>query len=280
MSAISPDGQSFADWIGRSRQRTDVLTARIADEYRATLAPHLAELPGAPLGSHWALAPEIEAAAELGPDGHPRLGLHLPPLPFARRMWAGGELRLEAPLQVGDEVVKTSVIEDIAFKSGATGPLAFVTMRHAYEVKGKRVISERQDIVYRTPSGEAGKPTLAPSAEPLASFTVEATPTLLFRYSAFTFNGHRIHYDLPYATGVEGYAGLVVHGPMQAALMLNAAAMALGHAPASFRYRGLSPLIAGAPFRIEAMRAEGGGMTTRVVSSAGAVTMSGAASVG
>jgi hydroxyacyl-ACP dehydratase HTD2-like protein with hotdog domain len=109
----------------------------------------------------------------------------------------------------------------VLVKTGATAPLGFVSVMHIYAILGRRALSERQDIVYRAPSGEAAKPAPAPDAEPLAAYTVEATPTLLFRYSAMTFNGHRIHYDAPYATAVEGYAGLVVHGPMQATLMLK-----------------------------------------------------------
>lgn len=275
MSTIAPDGVSYEDWIGRVSSRSDTLSARLATEFEATFAPHLAPVSGAPLGLFWTLAPEIERASELGPDGHPRLGLHLPALPFPRRMWAGGELKFVKAFAVGDTVAKSSTIEAIAFKAGASGPLAFVTVRHAYTVEDELVLEERQDIVYRAPSGEAVKPSLAVPVDVRAAFTVEATPTLLFRYSAMTFNGHRIHYDVPYVTGVEGYAGLVVHGPMQATLMLNAAARSLGRTPNRFRYRGLSPLIAGEAFRVEAFVTSDGGFMTRVVSAADIVTMSG-----
>jgi len=276
VSVVSPGGVAYDDWIGRTSRRADTLSARIAAEFEATFAPHLAGAPGARLGLFWTLAPDLEPASSLGPDGHPRLGLHLPPLPFPRRMWAGGELSFAKAFAIGDAVVKTSTIENIAFKTGATGPLAFVTVRHVYTVEDEPALDERQDIVYRAPSGEAAKPGAADPVDVRAAFTLEATPTLLFRYSAMTFNGHRLHYDAPYATGVEGYAGLVVHGPMQATLMLNAAARALGRAPERFRYRGLSPLIAGEAFRVEAFAAADGGLATRVVSAAGLVTMSGA----
>jgi 3-methylfumaryl-CoA hydratase len=275
VTAISRDGVSFDHWVGRTHERRDTLAPRLAAEFEATFAPNLARLPGAPLGLFWTLAPDVESASNLGPDGHPRLGLHLPPLPFARRMWAGGELSFSGAFAVGDEVVKTSTIESITFKTGATGPLAFVTVRHRYNVGGALALDERQDIVYRTPSGEAATPTTAVPADIRTTFAVEATPTLLFRYSAMTFNGHRIHYDAPYATDVEGYAGLVVHGPMQATLMLNAAAQALGRTPNTFRYRGLSPLIAGQTFQVEAIAAQDGGLATRVVSAEGVLTMSG-----
>ena len=277
MSAISPDGVSFESWVGRRREQRDTLTPRLAAEFAATFAPNLAPAPGAPIGLFWTLAPDIEPAVNLGQDSHPRLGLHLPPLPFTRRMWAGGELRFSGEFAVGDEVVKSSTIESIAFKTGATGPLAFVAVRHKYAVGGVEVLDERQDIVYRSPMGEVAKPTPATPVDLRAAFAVESTPTLLFRYSAMTFNGHRIHYDRPYATDVEGYAGLVVHGPMQATLMLNAAAQAQGRPPRVFRYRGLSPLLCGEPFRVEAFGAAQGGLATRVVSAAGVVTMSGTA---
>jgi 3-methylfumaryl-CoA hydratase len=277
MNATSSEGVSFADWIGRSWERRDTLTPRLAAEFDATLTPHLAQIAGARPGSFWTLAPDIEPASRLGGDGHPRLGIFLPPLPFARRMWAGGELHFEGSFDIGDEVVKTSAIEDIAFKTGASGPLAFVVVRHRYSVGGRRFLDERQDIVYRAPAAEnAPQPAKAapPAGEAARVWEISVTPTMLMRYSATTFNGHRIHYDAPYARDVEGYAGLVVHGPMQATLMLNIAADILGRLPKSFRYRGLAPLICGAPFRVEAMAPSTGQLSTRVISAEGVATMS------
>lgn len=281
MSASTPDAAAFADWIGRRIERRDFISARLAAEFEATLAPHLANVTGARPGLFWTLAPDIEPPGVLGRDGHPRLGLYLPPLPLERRMWAGGELVFEGDFQVGDEVAKTSVIENIAFKAGGSGLLGFVAVRHAYAVDGRRILNERQDIVYRgapAPGAATTAPLAAPTnGEVLGEWTVDATPTLLFRYSAMTFNGHRIHYDHPYATGVEGYAGLVVHGPMQATLMLNLTAATLGRLPRSFAYRGHSPLICDAPFRVQAIRAADGRLTTRVLSAGGVATMSGVA---
>jgi 3-methylfumaryl-CoA hydratase len=277
VAATSPDGVSFADWIGRSWERRDTLTPRLAAEFDATFAPHLAHIAGARPGSFWTLAPDIEPALRLGVDGHPRLGIFLPTLPFPRRMWAGGELHFEGSFDVGDEVVKTSTIEDIAFKTGASGPLAFVAVRHRYSVGGRRFLDERQDIVYRAPPSEdASQPAkpAQPPGEGARCWQVSVTPTMLMRYSATTFNGHRIHYDAPYARDVEGYAGLVVHGPMQATLMLNLAAETLGRLPRSFRYRGLAPLIGGAPIMVEAMAPSVGQLSTRIVSADGVATMS------
>ena len=284
MSAPIPDPSLFADWIGRATERRDILTARLSAEFEATLAPYLADVRGARPGLFWTLAPDTERPEVLGRDGHPRLGVYLPPLPFERRMWAGGELVFEGDFHIGDEVEKTSVIENIAFKAGGTGLLGFVTVRHAYAVAGRRILDERQDIVYRgAPAPGATAAALrapTPEGEVVGAWTVEATPTLLFRYSAMTFNGHRIHYDQPYARDVEGYAGLVVHGPMQATLMLNLAAATLGRLPRRFAYRGLSPLICGRPFQVEAIRSAEGNFTTRVSSADGVATMSGLAEAG
>jgi 3-methylfumaryl-CoA hydratase len=177
-------------------------------------------------------------------------------------------------LAPGDCVTRDSALTDITFKEGSTGRLGFVTLRHSFHVAGDLRIEERQDIVYRndpTPGVPATTPPRAESWAATHSWTLTPDPVLLFRYSALTFNGHRIHYDLPYATGVEGYAGLVVHGPMQALWMLNLATDILGREPARLRYRGLSPLICGVPVRIEAIataeeialrvRTEDGGLT-------------------
>ncbi|MEO1105664.1 MAG: MaoC family dehydratase N-terminal domain-containing protein, partial [Pseudomonadota bacterium] len=227
------DTGAFADWVGRKRVTEDIVSERLTAGFRATLSPHLAPLEEAPLGIHWCLAPDMVEAADLGPDGHPRQGLVLPAVPFGNRMWAGGALTFHAPLSVGDRIEKISTIEDIAFKSGRTGRLCFVRVRHTYAVAGTLMINERQDIVYREEVARASAAATVPGP-PIAQDdlvrTVAADPVLLMRYSALTFNGHRIHYDHPYATGVEGYTGLVVHGPLQATLILNLAATALGRA--------------------------------------------------
>lgn len=249
-----------ADWIGRKTERSDQLTARLVAELRATLAGTLGD-DDVPLGAHWCLAPDVVTPDQLGPDGHPGTGIFLPALPLPRRMWAGGELRHIAPLVVGERVNRISTIADVRFKSGRSGKLGFVTVQHEIQVAGAPRIIERQDIVYRDPP-EIGQPAPAPEAAPdwdvARSWTLTPTPTLLFRFSALTFNGHRIHYDHPYATGVEGYGGLVVHGPLQAVWMLNLARSLLGAAPAVFAYRGQAPLICGAAVAIEAQAVAGG----------------------
>jgi 3-methylfumaryl-CoA hydratase len=281
MDQKKPDAADYAGWIGRRTERRDALTPRLAAELEMTLAPNVARVAGAPLGAHWTLAPDIAPMSDLGGDGHPRLGLYLPDLPYPRRMWAGGEIAFRSPLTTGDEVRKVSVVENIVFKDGTSGPLGFVAVRHEYFVGDDLRISERQDLVYRPLTASEAptkpKPASAPRGELLGAWDFATDPVRLARYSMATFNGHRIHYDAPYAIGVEGYQGLVVHGPLQATLMLHLAADVLGATPSVFRYRGLSPLICGTPCRVEARRERGAAIETLVVAEGGRVTMSGVA---
>lgn len=269
---------AFDDWIGRGSRRVDTLSPRLIAQYRATL-PDLAS-GDVPLGLFWALSPDAYPPADLGRDGHPRLGLELPPLPLTRRMWAGGEIAFHGAFHAGDAVTRDSRIERIAEKTGSTGPLIFVSIRHDYSVGGAMVVSERQDLVYRpdpAPDAPAVAYADAPDLGPaLGSLPLLADPVRLFRFSALTFNGHRIHYDADYARGVEGYAGLVVHGPLQAVAMMVLAQRVLGRGLSRFTYRGLSPLVLGQEAVVEAH--EGGdGLALRVRRLGGPVTMAGRA---
>jgi 3-methylfumaryl-CoA hydratase len=280
---MSLDVAHLKEWIGRSMVAEDVATPRLVAEYRATLDPHLAPVPpqAAPLAFHWCLAPAIAPMAELGPDGHPARGGFLPPVPLPRRMWAGGEIEIDAGIEIGATVTRRSTIADVSVKEGRSGTLCFVTVRHDYATATGVAITERQDIVYRDaePPSAAPAPAPAPAAPRPAELTwqVEGSPVLLFRYSALTFNGHRIHYDQPYVTGVEGYRGLLVHGPLQASLLLNLAAVWGGRAPTRFRYRGLSPLTAGATFSVAGTPQPDGGVTVWTQSADGRVCMEGQA---
>lgn len=251
MDATEP--KLFAEWIGRRSESIDVVSERLVESFRAIFEPHLALLPAdtAPLGTHWCLSPAIAGMDQLGADGHPAKNLFLPPVPLPRRMWAGGELQVHDHLRVGDKVRKVSTIQDIVRKQGRSGELWFVAVGHAYHSDRGLALSERQDIVYR----EAVVPRngIPPNTSPVDPTTIRPagqvwsvvpSSTLLFRYSAITFNGHRIHYDLPYATQSEGYEGLVVHGPIQATLLLNLAASQGTRMPLTFRYRGVAPAIA------------------------------------
>ena len=270
----------YRNWIGRKIVRSDVVSARMIDQFKATFGGNLATAE-APLGLFWAMCPDALLPNDLGRDGHPMPGMILPRLPLPRRMWAGGEIEFFGALREGDLVQRDSTIEAITFKSGSTGPLWFVSVRHDYGVAGRRKVRERQDLVYREdPVPGAAPPDypLAPDlGPPLADIRLCADAVLLFRYSALTFNGHRIHYDRAYATDVEGYDDLVVHAPLQATLMLNLAARVFGACPARFAYRGVSPLICGQPAVIEAHAASDGSLALRVRRDNGPVTMTGAA---
>lgn len=243
----------FAEWIGRRSEAEDVVTERLAASFRAIFGSCLAALPAdlAPLGLHWCLAPSIAAMAELGLDGHPAKSLELPPVPAPRRMWAGGWIETLDPLRMGDRVHRLSTIADIARKEGRSGELWFVGIERDYRTPRGLALRERHDIVYRQAAKPLSSPTeklvreAAQTPRPSGRSRVLATsPTLLFRYSAISFNGHRIHYDQPYAVEVEGYEGLVVHAPVQATLLLNLTAEDSG-LPRRFVYRGVSPAIAG-----------------------------------
>ena len=266
-------------WIGREARDEDLLTPRLVAEYRATFAPRLFETgTDAPLGLHWCLSPAIAPTEALGLDGHPERGGFLPPVPLPRRMWAGGEIETHGALRPDDAVTRTSTIADVSPKSGRTGPLCFVAVRHAYATARGLAVSERHDIVYRAAASQAVPvaPPVAASARPSdLAWEIEASPVLLFRYSAMTFNGHRIHYDHPYVTGVEGYAGLVVHGPIQATLCFNMAAVLLGAAPSRFRYRNLSALTAGGVFAVKGALRPGGSVACWTEGADGRVCLEG-----
>jgi len=246
----------FAEWIGRTREGRDLVTPRLMAEFRATFTPHLAPVSAGEAwpALHWCLAPDTPPADALGPDGHAAKGGFLPPVPLPRRMWAGGEVETLAPLHEGDAITRVETVRDIAFKEGRSGRLCFVTVDHVVSGPSGPAIRERQDIVYREAAGaQKGAGAEAERGDPadyVECWTLPATPTLLFRYSAMTFNGHRFHYDQPYATKVEGYADLVVHGPIQATLLMNLATVMLGRVPARFRHRGVFPMTANQEFRV------------------------------
>jgi 3-methylfumaryl-CoA hydratase len=258
---MSIDIARLASWTGRTEDAQDIVTPRLVQSFAATFGRHLApRAPGeAPLTLHWCLAPPISDIDACGPDGHAAKGEFLPPVPLPRRMWAGGRIETLAPLREGDRVTRHSRIGDISYKEGRSGPLCFVAIHHEYATERGVALRERHDIVYREAAqpGAAAAGASGPAAEGAPAdltWEVEASPLLLFRYSALTFNGHRIHYDFPYATGTEGYAGLVVHGPIQATLIANIIATLTEGAPIRLDYRGLSPLIAGDVFRVKAKR--------------------------
>ncbi|MDT7838090.1 FAS1-like dehydratase domain-containing protein [Aquabacterium sp. OR-4] len=214
------------DWIGRAEQRADWISAAPLAALSATLDRHDAEpLPGCTVPPlwHWLFFLPMAPHSQLGDDGHPRRGGFLPPVPLPRRMWAGGRLEFHHPLRVGDEVTRQSRILSVDIKAGRSGTLVFVTVRHELTNAQGLALSEEHDIVYReapVPGAPTPPPKVAPGDEAF-SRAITPDPVLLFRYSALTFNGHRIHYDQPYVTQVEGYPGLIVHGPLIATLLLD-----------------------------------------------------------
>ncbi|AIC19620.1 transposase [Pseudomonas chlororaphis] len=238
-------------WIGRSQQARDLLSDNLLKRIAATFGePVPAHGEALPSLWQWCFFQEPLAESALGGDGHPARGGFLPPAANRNRMWAGGRLEFFEPLRAGFAADCVSTISHVEEKTGRTGALLFVTVRHEYSQDGRLAIREEQDIVYREPT-----PPKQASGEPLIQGDwrepVEPSPTLLFRYSAVTFNGHRIHYDFPYVTETEGYPGLVVHGPLIATLSLRAFCRAHpGARLRRFAYRGLRPLIAPQPFEV------------------------------
>ena len=216
------------EWIGRTETMSDSITATPYAALSATLDwPPERPPAGTPLPAlwHWLYFLPLARQSDVGPDGHPRRGDFLPPVPLPRRMWAGSQLLFHAPLRVGDPVSRTSTIVDVTEKSGRTGTLIFVKVRHEIRRQNEEAIAitEFHDIVYREapkPDDVAPPPKQAPAASAWEKKWVP-DDVLLFRYSALTFNGHRIHYDRRYVTGVEGYPGLIVHGPLIATLLLD-----------------------------------------------------------
>ena len=238
-------------WIGRTEEAQDQLSHNLLKRIAATLGePTPANGQPLPPLWQWCFFQEPVFETGLGLDGHPARGGFLPPADNRNRMWAGGRVEFFEPLKAGANAEKVSTIKHIEEKHGRTGSLLFVTVQHDYLQDGSLAIREEQDIVYREPT----PPKLGGGEDlPTGDWHESITPssTLLFRYSAVTFNGHRIHYDWPYVTGSEGYPGLVVHGPLIATLNLRAFCRANPQARLRrFAYRGVRPLIAPQPFEV------------------------------
>ncbi|MFZ5654430.1 MAG: FAS1-like dehydratase domain-containing protein [Pseudomonadota bacterium] len=280
MTAIDLD--HLRQWEGRQETAGDTIEPAKVRAMAATLDWERAPEPGEELPRpwHWLYFLPAVRQSKIGRDGHPERGGFLPPVPLPRRMWASGSVEFLAPLRIGDQATRTSTVKSVTHKRGASGDLVFVTVEHAITAADRLAIRERQNLVYRE-DPDPGAPPPQPLAPPAAAqFGREWTPdpVLLFRYSALTFNGHRIHYDRDYAVQEEGYAGLVVHGPLSATLLLD---LVRTHCPEQqvgyYDYRAVRPLTEGAPFRVEGCRADGG-LSLWVVDHGGALTMQ--ASVG
>jgi len=247
----------LAAWIGKTEEQTDIVAAWPLKALGATLDwqdPDPVAGTEIPWPAHWLYFLETAKQSELGTDGHAARGGFLPPVALPRRMWAGGRMNFHAPLKVGDEARKRSTIKNVIRKNGRTGELVFVVVLHEIFGPGGLCISEEHDIVYREeakPGSREPEPIGRPF-EPAWTTEVDPSEALLFRYSALTFNGHRIHYDLDYCRDKEGYPGLVVHGPLTATLLLDIARRNNpGKTMTAFSYRAVRPVFALGPYGIE-----------------------------
>ena len=211
-------------WRGKTERRTDTVTAAPLAAMAATLdRDEPPSGPAVPPLWHWLFFTPQPRQSEIGPDGHAKRGGFLPPVPLPRRMWAGGRLEFLQPLHVGDQIIRDSRIVKVDAKPGRSGELVFVTVQHEISNAHGVALTEEHDIVYRDMPAPGAPPPTPQAAPSDPSFSREIVPdaVLLFRYSALTFNAHRIHYDRPYVTQVEGYPGLIVHGPLIATLLAD-----------------------------------------------------------
>ncbi|MEO7726710.1 MAG: MaoC family dehydratase N-terminal domain-containing protein [Burkholderiales bacterium] len=237
----------LSDWVGKTDTRVDTVAAWPVAALSATLdRSDPAPLDGdeLPPGWHWLYFLDVKPASELGPDGHPKRGGFLPPVPLPRRMWAGGRIEFLEPLRIGATIQRDSEILSVETKHGRSGSLVFVTVRHIISAGGKAAIREEHDIVYRDAAQPGAAPPPGRPAPHAAQWrrSLVGDPVLLFRYSALTFNGHRIHYDLDYAKHEEHYPGLIVHGPLQTTLLLDLCRRHSARPIKKLDYRAMHPV--------------------------------------
>ena len=249
------DAEKLATWVGRSETVTDQIDVGRAVAMAATLDLPVSLAIGDALPPlwHWMYFWSAIPASQLGTDGHAQRGEFLPPVTLPRRMWAGGRLKFLAPLPLGAQAERVSRIKAVDVKQGKSGSLVFVTVVHDISVQAKLVIQEEHDIVYRNvlPAGDSASSAKLASTDAHWSRQISPDPVQLFRYSALTFNGYRIHYDRTYATEVEGYPGLIVHGPLIASLLTDLVSRELPDRTISeFSFRAIAPLFDTEPFSV------------------------------
>ena len=253
---MSETPQDFSAWIGRTETIGDGLSAEQARSAAVTFDQDVTGIEsGSPLPPlwHWFYFLPRVRQSQLDIDGHPQRGGFLPPIPFPRRMFAGARLRFHAPLSLGAPATREGEIRNVVLKSGRSGSLAFVTVGYRVLQNGVTCIDEEQDIVYREPGAPVAAPDVLPAPDaPRGTWTRTITPDarLLFRFSALTFNAHRIHYDRPYAHDEEGYPGLIVHGPLTAMLLADLVRRHTSARMTAFSFRGSAPLFDLAPFHL------------------------------
>ena len=252
---MTHDLEQLKQWIGKHESDTDTVTVPSVHRLAATLdrddpMPHLGDV--LPIGWHSILFPRVVRQSQIGPDGHPRRGDFLPPVPLPRRMFAGKRITFHAELRVGDAVKRDSTIKDVTIKEGRSGMMVFVTVNTDISSPRGIAISEEQDIVYRAepdPHAPAVTPQPAPG-KAIWSKVVTPDPVMLFRYSALTFNGHRIHYDYPYVTQAEGYPDLVMNGGLTTLLAFE---LAREHAATPLKFissRNVRPMFVNRPLTV------------------------------
>ncbi len=253
----------YADWIGSKEDRAETIAPVAVEAVLAMLDDGDSRIgPGDALPPPWQwfhFLPRVPQS-RIGPDGHPQRGGFLPPVALPRRMFAGGRLTVHAPLIVGREATRTGTVLNVSEKTGASGALVFVTVGYDFHQDGRLCLSEEQDIVYREPGAAVPAPVPTPLPElPGGAWSriVTPDPVLLFRFSALTFNAHRIHYDRPYAMNEEGYPGLVVHGPLTAVLLMDLVRRHAGRPVRAFSFRARAPLFDLAPFRVSGVPEDG-----------------------
>lgn len=269
-------------WIGKQEQQSDTITDELLKRFRATLGAYTKLDENIPLGLHWCLAQPAADPDTLGLDGHPAKGGFLPPVPLPRRMWASGRLQFHKSPNIDAPIQRISTVTDVTLKqSAASGPLVFVQVDHQHVQSGATLIEESQTLVYRKPA--AFKPAPIPDQIPSSAHSLNIMPdsTLLFRYSALTFNGHRIHYDQPYTTAEEGYPGLVVHGPLMATLLMNLAQSSRPNTRLRvFQFRGLAPAFVDQGLELAIVDDEDNSQSLEIRNQAGALIMSATAGFG
>jgi 3-methylfumaryl-CoA hydratase len=261
-TAMADEFAHLKEWIGRTQDIDDVIDPVHVANMAATLDLDAAPRQGDPLppGWHWTFFNRFARAREVAADGHAQRGAFLPPVALPRRMWAGGRLRFPGTLRVGEAVRRHSEILKVDVKRGRTGDLVFVVVRHQISGAAGLAVEEEHDIVYRgapVPGAPAPTPQPAPTDRTWTQ-TIKPDPVLLFRYSALTHNGHRIHYDWPYVTKVEGYPSLIVHGPLTSTLLLELLRREVRRPLARYAFRAMAPLFDTAPFTVNGrMEADG-----------------------
>ncbi|WP_428484026.1 FAS1-like dehydratase domain-containing protein [Rhodopila sp.] len=272
------DVDHLRSWIGRRETLSDTVTRFPVAALSATLdrddPPPRAGDALPPLW-HWLYFLPVARHSALGSDGHPTRGGFLPPVPLPRRMWAGGRFTFHQPLRVDETITRISTVQDVTVKHGRNGTLCFVLVRHDIAGENGLALVEEHDIVYRDLPGPEEAPAAPRSArdDGVWHHDIHADATMLFRYSALTFNSHRIHYDRRYVTETEGYPGLIVHGPLIATLLIDLLRRNTSRDVASFRFRAISPLFDIAPFSVHGAPDHDGGATLWARSAAGHLAM-------